>query len=248
MKKSNIILLSAFLLLLAGIAITAVYLRGVLLEELEELEQGDGNIVKEQRHVSPFGKLNVSENLTVYFAQDTVSEFFVEADSNLLKHIKTDVADGVMNISYSRGIRARNVKVHISQEFLDEVSLSGGSRFMADKPMMVGDIFLIANGGSRFEIEGEFELLNMELNAGSYAILSGRCGDLYVSATAGSNLKAEEMETQNVVLNATAGSNLEVHAVKTLSVNATSGSNISYYGKPELKQVQTRSGASLRQK
>ncbi len=246
MKKSNIVLLTAFLLVLAAITVAAVHFRGILMTELEWLKRGDGNIRKELRDVKPFNSLYVAGNITVYFTQNRAEEVVIEADSNLIEHIKTDVENGILNISHNRDIRVRNLKVHVSREYLDEVSLSGGSRFQTEKPVIQGDINLTANGGSRFEVNGEFEVLNMEINAGSIARLKGQCEDLFVTAKAGSNLIAKDLAAQDVKLHATAGSILEVRAVKTLSVNASSGSNIRYYGEPELKEIHTSSGASLR--
>ncbi len=245
MKKSNIILLSALLLVLAGITFSAIYIRSVM---HEELEKGDGNIEKELRHASSFNRIDVTGNLTVHFVQDTVLEIIIEADSNLLEHIQTDVENGIMNISHSRGIRARNLKVHVSQEYLEEVRLNGGGRFITVKPLKLDNLNLTANGGGRFEIEGIFEVLRLNLNAGAFAKLTGRCEDFSVTANAGSNLKAKDFEAQNVDARATAGSNLELQAVSILSVNGSSGSNINYYGDPELKNIQTSSGANLRKR
>ncbi len=242
MKKSNIILLSALIVVLLSITISMIYIRSAL---YEEVEKGDGNIQKESRHVLPFKNLEVRGNLTVHFVQDTVTGLIVEADSNLLEHINTDVENDRMIISHNKGIRARNLKVHIMQEYLDEVKLNGGSRFLAEKPVKFGDIDLIANGGARFEIAGEFEKMNLELNAGSFARLSGQVKDFYISAIAGSNLKAKELIADNVEINATAGSNLEVYAVDRLSVTGSTGSNIYYHGEPRLENINTSTGANL---
>ncbi len=245
MKKSNILLLSALILVLAGITFSAVYISNLM---SEELKKGDGNIENEVRHVTPFSKLNVKGNLTVYYLQDTVRAFVVEADSNLLEHISTKVQDGVMNISHSRSIRARNLKVHISQEYLDEVRLNGGGRFITEKPVKLNDVFLWANGGARFEIEGIFQVLNMQLNAGSMAELSGQCEEFSVTANAGSTLRAKDFVAQDIDAKATAGSNLEIHAVNILNAKGSAGSNIYYHGDPELKNIQTSSGANLRKR
>lgn len=245
MKKSNIILLSALIVVLLSITISMIYFKSAL---YEEVEKGDGDIQKEMRYVSPFNRLNVTGNLTVHFTQDTVVEVFVEADSNLLEHIKTEVEDGVMKISHSRGIQARNLKIHISREQLEDIRLSGGGRFITVKPVQFDAINLTANGGARLEMDGVFELMNMELNAGSLAKLSGECKEFIVSAMAGSNLKSKGFIAQDVTVNAVAGSNLEIHAAKTLSVNGSTGSNIYYHGNPELKSIQTGTGANLKKR
>ncbi len=79
MKKSNIVLLIALLLVLVSITVAAFYYRGVLKEGLKE---GDGNIKKEQRDVSAYNMLKVNGGFTVHYTQETLQELTVEADNS----------------------------------------------------------------------------------------------------------------------------------------------------------------------
>ncbi len=242
MKKSNIVLLIGLLVVLASITAASIYVRGVI---TDGLIKGDGNIIREQRDVSSFKSFKITGKLNVYYTQNSEKMIIVEADSNLLEHINTEIEDEVLKISHNRNVRTRDVKIYVSNEYFENIELNAGSRFITDQPVELDNIGLIARAGSHLNIEGEFGELKLNLIAGSDASLKGKCRDFSVTAKAGSRLKAKDLIADNVDLNGSSGSNLEVHAVKRLSVNGSSGTNIYYHGEPNLESINTSSGATL---
>ena len=64
---------------------------------------------------------------------------------------------------------------------------------------------------------------------------------LYADASSGSDIKAQDLETQVCNANASSGADIRVYATETLTAHATSGADIHYSGDA---QVETRKSAS----
>ncbi len=246
MKTSNIILLSGFIFLLAGMLVMAILVRDKLI--YDTIEEGDGIIKTKEIEIREFDKLSVSGNFRIFYTQDTVTRLKIETDSNILEHVYVDIENNNLKISHGRGFRTKGIKVHLSHDKVEEVTISGGSRFVTKDTIKLPELNLIANAGSRYEVSGNFDLLDISLNAGSFGTLSGKSKYLKISATAGSNLKAEELVAEEVEVNASAGSRIDIISTIRLDVSASAGSRINYKGDPEFKNIETSSGASVNQK
>jgi hypothetical protein len=245
MKTSNIILLSFMLLIIAGITALVFIVNSTI---NKNIIFGDGNITKEIRSVDEFKNLNVSGNFTIYFTQDAVQSVRLEADNNIIEHLVIKTEDETLIIKSNSVVKSNNLDVYISSPSLKNITLTGGSNFKTQAKVVMDEIKITANGGVDLYIQGNFSILDLFLNAGSDATLSGNCNNFYVQANAGSRLKAKDFIAFDANISASAGSNIEVNATTTLSVEASAGSSVYYYGNPELKNINTSSGANLQKR
>jgi hypothetical protein len=245
MKTSNIILLSFLLLIIAGITASVFIVNSKI---NKNIIFGDGNITKEIRNVDDFKNLNVTGNFTIYFTQDAVQSVRLEADNNIIEHLVIKTEDETLIIKSNSMVKSSNLDVYISSASLKNITLTGGSQFKTQANLVMEEMKINANGGVSLDIQGDFSILDLFLNAGSTADIKGNCNDFYIQANAGSRLKAKEFNAQNASISATAGSNLEVNATSTLSVEASAGSSVYYYGNPELRNINTSSGANLQKR
>jgi hypothetical protein len=83
--------------------------------------------------------------------------------------------------------------------------------------------------------------IEADCNSGADIRLSGRANLLYVDASSGSDIKAQELEAKVCKASASSGADIRVYVTESLTADASSGADIRYGGEA---RVETRKSAS----
>jgi hypothetical protein len=83
------------------------------------------------------------------------------------------------------------------------------------------------------------------VSSGSNLSVDGTCQSARVVASSGASLRADRLLCTDVDANASSGANADVHASGSFKGEASSGSDITVYGKPASQEVNTSSGADI---
>jgi hypothetical protein len=243
MKKSNLILLSTLAVIMAIIILGMVVVR---IKYTAASIQGEGDMVTQERAMSDFNRIKVSNNYTVAFTQENVNSVTVTADANLMDLIITRVVNDELVIESNQRLRSqKGIRLDISNPELVEVTASRAARFITRNQLNLPKLILTGNAGSYMEVNGIIESLNVTQNAGAQLKLSGKGSLLEINANAGSEVNAKDFEAEKVSVSANAGSKVEINA-KELNLTATSGSNVRYIGTPLISNINLNSGATAR--
>jgi hypothetical protein len=241
MKKSNLILVSTLAVIMVVILLGMVVVR---IKYSAPAVQGDGNIVTQERAVSDFNRIRVSNHYNVAFTQDDMKSVVVTADGNLMDLILTRVENDVLVIESNQRLRSRNeIRLDISNSELVEVTASRAARFITKNQLNLPSLILTGNAGSFMDVNGIIGSVKIVQNAGSRLILKGKGEEMEAEANAGGQIEAFDFETEKAKVVANAGSQIDVNA-KELDIRATSGSNIRYIGTPLISNINLNSGAS----
>lgn len=169
-----------------------------------------GEIIREERMVGTFNTIHIDNNINIVFTSDTSGKVIVEAGDNLLKEIKTEVTNGMLNIrnentcnwvrSYKKLI---TVYVGIRKNILDYSfgNLSTDGQLSIDTIFVhhysSGDIhlnlksnyiWLDADKLGKFTLEGETERVNaIMLSLAHLHTTNLKCKDFYISNEGGGN-------------------------------------------------------------
>jgi len=128
MKKSNKVLLVA----LAAVFIFSIafqlkvnrYLRSS--EPKKEILQK----ISEERMVSNFDKISVSQGIEVYFTQDSITQIKIEGFKNNIEHILTDVKNGELLITQHKQSKNFGIsKIFVTNTELTELKVASEAYF-----------------------------------------------------------------------------------------------------------------------
>jgi len=138
MKKINIASLIAI------IAIVVTYSTGC--QKLNQIE-GNGSIVTEDRLSVSFNRVNNQGVFSVYIIPDTISYVEIEAESNLLPHIRTSVHGNTLEIDTRENLKSNYpMVVRVHSPSVVSVILSGSGLINVSE--MVTDEFEVILSGS----------------------------------------------------------------------------------------------------
>jgi hypothetical protein len=186
--------------------------------------QGSGTAKSETRNVSGFSKINAGGAIHMEISSGKDFAATLEADDNLLEHIKTDVSGDTLKIYTQDRISPKtNINIKISMPELKGLDVSGASS---------------ANVSN-----AKTETLELEASGASKIKLDGEAITFKSNASGASRIDAENLRVENAEVEASGASSTTVSPSGELKANASGASNIYYTGEPK-NVVKNASGAS----
>jgi hypothetical protein len=211
---------------------------------------GSGNIVSEKRETGNFTAVSSSEDIDVEIKNGPVTEVTVEADDNMIKYIRTRVADGTLKIDLSGNHSFIDVhtKVYITAPLIERINASSSSDVVV-KDVLKSTGRISFNASSSADITADVDAPEIDSHASSSGSvkLSGRTRSHTAEASSAGDIRAYELLSENTKVSASSGANAMVHASVSLNASASSGADISYRGAAAI-QKNTSSGGSVERK
>ena len=109
--------------------------------------EGNGSVTSETRTTVSFNKIDNQGDFNVYYIHDTVFRVIVEAESNLIPHIRTVVNGNTLEIDTRENLNNNYaMKVVVYSPVLDAVTLSGSG--LINTGLVHTDNFVVKLSGS----------------------------------------------------------------------------------------------------
>ena len=186
--------------------------------------KGSGISKSELRDVSGFKAIKVRGALNVEVTAQKDFSVSVEADDNLLEHVKTEIDNGTLEIWSEGKISPKtSINIRISMPEVNSVDIAGASSAVVSN-VKSDSIRLEASGASKIKIDGEATSLKSEAN--------GAC-----------KIDAENLRVENAEVEANGASKTAVQVMNEVKADASGASTIYYSGDPK-NVIQHSSGAS----
>jgi len=226
--------------------------------------KGNGNMTTETRSLSAFSIMINEGAFDVYIIQDSVSEVTIEAESNLISHIDTDVSGTTLTIDTRDNLKnTKPMKLYIRTPDVNGVTLSGSG--IIDLGSISTDNIEVSLSGSG-DISGIVNagFISVSINGSGSADMGVQCnqietsisgsGDMYfdgLATTAHYNIsgsgavKAYNLELSNCYTNISGSGNMYVHATEILDVKISGSGSVYYIGTPQINIDITGSGSVI---
>jgi hypothetical protein len=186
--------------------------------------KGSGNIKIEKRDLSGFASVKTGGAVTIEVVAQKDFNVEVEADDNLLEHIKTEVDGDTLKIYTEGNISTKNsIRVRIAMPQIESFDVSGASNGTLTN-VKNESLTIEASGASKIKVDGEAAELNVELSGAS-------------------RLDAENLKAENAKVEASGASNATIFATNEVEAEASGASSVRYVGTPK-NVTQSSSGAS----
>jgi hypothetical protein len=227
-------------LLLASFSLVTVYAQKTI---------NDANA--EVRPVSKFDVIEVSGGIDLYLSYGEEALAVSASDKGIRDHIKTEVKDGVLKISYDwkKGmkfnLKGSSLKAYVSYTSLLRLFASGGSDVHVDGTIKADRFRLNLSGGSDFTGKVDMKALTIDMSGGSDANGGGGVTDLRIEASGGSDFSGFNLVTENCIIQASGGSDVQITVNKEIYAEASGASDIDWKGKATVKGVRASGSGSV---
>ncbi len=198
---------------------------------------GDGNIETVTHEIDKFDVLKLSGSFNVILSEGEKENLVIETDENLHQHINVEIKNDVLHIYSDRDIVLRPTKldIHVTYTGLEKIISAGACRITADTTIRSEAFTLELSGAGSCELNIETEELKTNVSGAASIILTGAATTHKVSLSGAGSLKAEELITENTVIDLSGAGAATVHATESLNASLSGVGSIKYTGNPEIK-------------
>jgi Putative auto-transporter adhesin, head GIN domain len=184
----------------------------------------------EIRDFSDFTKLDASGSLNIVVIVGKDFKVELESDEKALNEIETKIDGDTLKIFSKKDWSSskNQVAVRISLPNLQGVEISGTSNGVISN-VKSDDFSMTLNGSSSVKIGGETKNLNLIANGAS-------------------KIEADDLKTENIVIEMNGSSTANVYASNVLNAKAYGASNVSFIGNPKKVEKETTGISSIRER
>lgn len=209
---------------------------------------GNGEVTAQDRAANePFTEIVASEGLDVYISQGESASIKVEADSNVIDLIATDIKEGELRIHTTENIGRATKSVYVTLPELTAIKASSGADVETQNTIRGSRVMLSATSGSDLTAQIVAESISASTSSGASLKVSGESVNLKAGASSGSDLIAGDLQAKNVIANASSGAYVRVHAIESLDASANSGGDVDYSGDAKVSKDKSSGGSVSKQ-
>ena len=206
--------------------------------------KGNGKMTTENRYTSNYEGVSLVGSMDVELVAGKEGQLKIEAESNLIEYITTNVENGKLKISVEKGVSLdpsnnKKIKVTVPFEEIEEVSLTGSGDIW-NKDQIKSEYLKVNMTGSG---DIKLDILAKEVKSGITGSgdisLSGKTNSLDCAVTGSGDFKAFNLSAENVEATISGSGDIEVSASKSLEAKVSGSGDIVYKGNPEKENFKT---------
>jgi hypothetical protein len=205
---------------------------------------GNGNMQKDIRTLSEFSKISLDVSAEVVVRQGAEYKVVLEAESNILPLIKTDISGPTLEITSTENYEAhKKIRVVITMPDVRKISVQGSGDVEVTDVFSPSSIELEVAGSGN--IIGNFisEKVSTDIAGSGDITLRGSADKLDIDVAGSGDINAKGLQAKEVNVDIAGSGNAEVFATEELSIDMAGSGSVLYHGNPaRIKQDVTGSG------
>lgn len=206
--------------------------------------RGNGNVISENRFTRPFNEVNSSGAFLVHITPGNHYEIVVNAESNLLPFIETDIRNGKLYIGTDgiRGINnTRPMEVFVVTPYLNAARLSGSGEITTDSFNTDHFEAMISGSGNIKAAVGALSA-TLAISGSGHLDILGHMRDAEMNISGSGSIYAYDLALANCKSVISGSGNMYVNSQRTLDVRISGSGNIFYLGNPSITASISGSG------
>jgi hypothetical protein len=188
---------------------------------------GSGVRKTETRDLAPFTSIETSGAFEVEVNCQKPASFEVEADDNILPLVQTEVKNGILRVSTTKGYRSSGgIILRINVPDLESLKSTGAGKFQVSN--VKNDSFEIRSTGA------------------ATVIASGQSKSLKIGSTGAGKIDAHNLRANNAEVNVTGVAGVDVYATDELDITVSGAGRVTYSGNPKVSKHVSGAGQVTR--
>lgn len=213
-----------------------------------ERVRGNGDLITKNRNVPNYDELAVSGFFTVELVSGTEGNLKIQAESNLMEYIVTEVENGTLKIKTKRNMNlnpSEEIKIIVPFEQINAVALSGsGEVFTKDKITSENfDIRLSGSGDVSLALKARN--IDAAMSGSGDINLKGATEEFEIAISGSGDVDAENLKAQRVDARISGSGDINVFASEALSARVSGSGDVTYKGNPSKQDFRTSGSGSV---
>ena len=197
-------------------------------------------ITQTERYIGPFRAVVLKDNVNLYLRQSDTARLVLEAGSNLMKKIYTDVQDSVLYIGNNNScnwVRSYKKPINVYLDFiaLDSIEFRSNGTVNNYDTLRLDTLKIeVKEGAGLVALTVDVYELHTNLHYGTAEIkMSGRCVLSYVYSGGFGLIDNRNLNVRQVYTDNRSSNDIYLNANEVLEVTIHNIGNVYYKGKPD---------------
>ncbi|AXT55070.1 DUF2807 domain-containing protein [Aquimarina sp. MMG015] len=200
--------------------------------------EGNGNVVTKTRNLSSYDQVKLKGSLDVALVAGTEGNIKIEAESNLIPHVITEVEGDVLKIYvekeyYLKPSRNKIILITVPFKDISKVSLSGSGDIYSKDTIKAESFETRVSGSGDVGLEVQAKEIEGSVSGSGDLTLKGSAENLELNVTGSGDVRAYDLKAKNVDASVTGSGDIKLTSTHYLKARVTGSGDIDYQGNPE---------------
>lgn len=210
--------------------------------------RGNGNVVTQERSVSPFSEVEVHGAIDVYVNQGDPGPVKIETDENLQSYIEVETHGNVVEIGPKKGYNLRpsnKIKVYLTSPSYSRLDVSGACNIYGDKTLNLSNPLSMKVSGAgdiRMDINGP--KVTAKISGAGNVDMKGQTKDTEIDISGAGEARCYDLLSENTKVQISGAGSAEVFASVFLDAHVSGAGSVKYRGNaPKVEQHVSGAGS-----
>lgn len=211
--------------------------------------KGNGDIISTTRTVADFDKITVSGSFNVTLIKGKSRTVNIEASSNLMEAIETEVKNGLLKIKFKKGWNIRTYKkitITVTFETISAISLSGSGSITSADEIISNNLDLKVSGSGNMKLKLFTDQLTTAISGSGDLKLLGESTIFNCTISGSGNLNASDLKATVTNAKVSGSGNVKVQALEEIHAKVSGSGNILYTGNPRIIKANSNGSGSIK--
>lgn len=212
--------------------------------------KGNNEMTQQTRSVGDYDQISVSGMMEVELVSGQEGKIQVEAESNLMEYIETEVNNGHLKISVKKGVNLQpsnnnKIKLVVPFEDINKVALTGSGEIFNSNEIKSRDFEVSLTGSGNINLLLVSQNLEGKLTGSGDVNLRGKAENFDVRVTGSGDFKAFDLRSRIVHAAVMGSGDIEVNPEEELNARITGSGDITYSGNPSKQDFKSTGSGSV---
>lgn len=201
---------------------------------------------KETRDVGSFSKIYIGGAFNVYLSQGNDYEVVIDAPSNDIDDIITEVSGGKLQIKTRKGSRNVEGDIYITFKDLSEIHSAGASIVESRTVIKSNNFEVRSSGAGEMSLDLDVDDIDISSSGASTLTLSGKAGNQDISLSGAGSIRAYDLEGKSAEVTASGAGDIRINVTGTLNVRSSGASSVRYKGSPDVESIKISGAGTVK--
>lgn len=203
----------------------------------------------EKRNVGSFNGIDVCCGIKVLLTQGSSSSVEVEAKSENIQYVKTEVKGNTLYITFDNKKKCDkkgSITVYVTANDIKKLEANSAGIIEGTNTIHARNIKLDVNSAGLIKLDMKADNVVCKGNSAGKITLKGEAQALTADNNSAASFDLKGLEAVKADVSSNSAASIDLNVKTEVNANANSGARIRYYGNPSLTNVASNSGGSVK--
>ena len=212
--------------------------------------KGNGNMTTETRTTRDYDGVKCAGSMDYILVAGTEGKIKLEGESNLLKHIVTEIKGGNLVVKTEKGINLspswnKTIKITIPFKDISNVSLAGSGDLWNEDKINATNFDVSLAGSGDVIINVDASSVKSSLAGSGDLTIKGSTNELIVKLAGSGDIHAFGLQANNTTASLAGSGDIEIVSNKSLKARVSGSGDIDYKGNPDKEDTKVSGSGSI---